>query len=74
MIKLKLINIGASIGAVFPEELLTRLKVHDGDTLFAAETKDGYLITPYDPSISDQLEAGREIMNDYSDAFKALAE
>ncbi len=73
MTTLKLTKIGTSTGAVLPREMLTRLKVEKGDTLYAIETKEGYLITPYDPAISDQLEAGREFMKEYRDTFKALA-
>ena len=53
--------------------MLTRLKVEKGDTLYAIETKEGYLFTPYDPAIADQLDAGREFMKEYRDTFKALA-
>ncbi|MBS1828189.1 MAG: AbrB/MazE/SpoVT family DNA-binding domain-containing protein [Acidobacteria bacterium] len=73
MLSLKLTKIGTSTGAVLPKEMLTRLKVAKGDMLYAIETKDGYLITPYDPTIEDQLEAGREFMKEYRDTFKALA-
>lgn len=73
MTSLKLIRIGTSTGAILPKEMLTRLKVEKGDTLYAIETKEGYLITPYDPTIADQLEAGREFMKEYRDTFKALA-
>jgi putative addiction module antidote len=70
---LKLTKIGTSTGAVLPKEMLARMKVAKGDTLYAIETAEGYLITPYDPAIEDQLEAGREFMKDYRDTFKALA-
>jgi putative addiction module antidote len=73
MTSLKLIKIGTSTGAILPKELLARLKVEKGDTLYAIETKEGYLITPYDPAIAEQLDAGREFMKDYRDTFKALA-
>lgn len=71
---LKLTTIGTSTGAVIPKEMLARMKVEKGDSLYAIETADGYLITPYDPSIKDQLTAGRQFMKDYRDTFKALAE
>ena len=71
---LKLTTIGTSTGAVIPKEMLAHMKVEKGDSLYAIETTDGYLITPYDPSIEDQLEAGRQFMKDYRDTFKALAE
>ena len=73
MTSLKLTRIGTSTGAILPKEMLARLKVEKGDTLYAIETKDGYLITPCDPTIEDQLTAGREFMKDYRDTFKALA-
>lgn len=73
MTKLKLTSIGTSTGAIIPKEMLSKLKVKKGDVLFAVETADGYLLTPYDPDIEDQLEAGRDFMKKYRDTFKALA-
>jgi len=70
---LKLTKIGTSTGAVIPKEMLARLKVEKGDVLYAIETPEGYLLTPYDPAIEEQLEAGREFMKEYRDTFKALA-
>ena len=73
MPSLKLTKVGTSTGTIIPKEMLARMKVEKGDTLFAIETKEGYLITPYDPAIAEQLEAGREFMKDYRETFKALA-
>ncbi len=70
---LKLTTIGTSTGLVIPKEMLTRLKVEKGDSLFAVETPDGYLLTPYDPAIEAQLEAGRRFMKEYRDTFRELA-
>ncbi len=74
MTALKLTSIGTLTGAVIPKEMLTRLKVGKGDTLYAIETAEGYLLTPYDPTIDDQLKAGQQFMKQYRDTFKALAE
>ena len=73
MPSLKLTKVGTSTGTIIPKEMLARMKVEKGDTLFAIETKEGYLITPYDPAIADQIDAGREFMKDYRETFKALA-
>ena len=73
MITLKLTTVGTSTGAVIPKEMLARLKVQKGDTLYAIETPDGYLLTPYDPAIEEQLKAGQDFMKTYRDTFKALA-
>ncbi len=70
---LKLTKMGESTGAILPKEMLARMKVENGDTLYAIETTDGYLITPNNPAIEDQLEAGREFMRDYRETFKELA-
>jgi putative addiction module antidote len=74
MVSLKLTAVGTSTGAIIPKEMLARMKVEKGDSLYAIETAEGYLITPYDPAIATQLEAGRNFMKDYRDTFKALAE
>ncbi len=73
MAVLKLTRMGTSIGAVIPKEMLARLKVEKGDMLFATETQDGYLLTPYDQALQEQLEAGRRFMKQYRETFKALA-
>jgi putative addiction module antidote len=70
---LKLTTIGTSTGVVIPKEMLARLKIGKGDTLYAIETAEGYLLTPYDPAIAEQLKAGKQFMKEYRDTFKALA-
>jgi putative addiction module antidote len=70
---IKVIQIGTSMGAIFPKEMLAQLKVQKGDTLFTVETPDGILLTPYDPQVDQQLEVGREFMREYRDTFRALA-
>jgi putative addiction module antidote len=71
---LKLKAVGTSTGVVLPKEMLIRMRVEKGDTLFAIETPDGYMLTPYDPEINEQLEAGRGVMKQYRETFKKLAE
>lgn len=71
---LKLTTVGSSTGAVFPKELLAQLKLEKGDQLYAVETPEGLLLTPYDPTIKEQLEIGHDFMREYRDTFKVLAE
>jgi len=73
MVKLKLRAVGTSTGLVLPKEALHRLKVKTGDTLFAVETPEGYLLTPYDPALEEQLKLGREIMAEHRETLRALA-
>jgi len=71
--KLKLRAVGTSTGLVLPKEALQRMNVKQGDTLFAVETPDGFLLTPFDPEVEEQVRLGREFMAKYRDAFRALA-
>ena len=50
------------------------MKVERGDLLHVVETPDGFLLTPYDPEVAAQVEAGRAFMKQYRDTFKVLAE
>ncbi len=71
--KLKLRAVGTSTGIVLPKEFLHRLRVKKEDVLFAVETPEGYLLTPYDPEVEEELKLGREFMAEYRDTFRALA-
>ena len=73
MHQLKLTQIGNSVGVILPKEVLARLRLEKGDTVFVTETPDGCAITPYDPGIEDQLKAGREFMREFRDTFPTLA-
>ncbi len=73
MAALKLTQIGNSVGVILPKELLTRLKLEKGDSLFWTEAANGVMLTPYDPELEDQLKLGREFMHDYRDTFHQLA-
>jgi putative addiction module antidote len=70
---LKIIQIGNSLGVTFPKEMLADLKLEKGDTVTATPAPDGYRLTPYDPDVARQVEAGREVMREYRDTLRALA-
>jgi len=74
MSSLKLRAIGNSIGVLLPKEILARLKVGEGDTLHVVETKDGIMLTPLDPAVAEQIRLGREVMHQYRDTLRALAQ
>jgi hypothetical protein len=59
--KLKLRAVGTSTGILLPKEMLVRMKLKKDDNLFAVETPEGYLLTPYDPEVERQLSRGREL-------------
>jgi putative addiction module antidote len=70
---LKLTQIGNSVGVILPKDVLARLKVARGDTLFLTEAANGLTLTPYDPELDEQLKAGREFIREYRDTFHQLA-
>jgi putative addiction module antidote len=73
MTALKLTQIGNSVGVILPKEVLSRLKLEKGDTVFVTDAANGVMLTPYDPALDEQLEAGREFMREYRDTFHQLA-
>jgi hypothetical protein len=73
MPKLDLIALGATTGVVIPEEILARMRVKQGDSLFAVETPEGYLLTAFDPEIEEQMELGREGMKQFRETYIKLA-
>ncbi len=73
MHSLKLTQIGNSVGLILPKEVLARLKLAKGDTVFMTATPEGCALTPYDPVLEEQLVAGREFMREFRDTFHQLA-
>lgn len=73
MSALKITQIGNSVGVILPKEVLARLKVAKGDTLFLTDAANGIILTPYDPELEAQLKLGREFMHEYRDTFHQLA-
>ena len=62
MSALKLTQIGNSVGVILPKELLSRLKLEKGDTLFVSDAANGVMLTPYDPELVEQMAQARRIM------------
>ena len=73
MTTLKLTQIGNSVGVILPREILSRLKLEKGDSVFVTETPDGVALTPYDPAFEDQMVAARRIMKKRRDVLRELA-
>ena len=73
MVKVKVTTIGSSAGIVLPKEILTRLRVDKGDSLFLTESPDGVKITPYDPEFERQMTLARRVMSEDRDVLRELA-
>jgi hypothetical protein len=44
-----------------------------GDTVFVTDAANGVTLTPYDPTLDEELKAGREFMREFRDTFHQLA-
>jgi putative addiction module antidote len=70
----KVTTVGSSVGIVLPKEVLAKLHVQKGDSLYITETPDGVQLTPYDEEFELQIEIGQKVMRKYRDALRKLAE
>ena len=70
----KVTTVGNSAGIVLPKEVLERLRVAKGDTLYVIETPDGVQLTPYDPEFAAQMDVAEKVMRKRRDVLKKLAE
>ena len=64
---------GGSVGATLPKDMADRLRVEPGDVVFAVETDDGILLTPYDPDVEDALGIASNVAKQYRSALRELA-
>lgn len=72
--KLKITTIGNSTGVILPKEILEKLRVSKGDTLFAIETSRGIELTPFNPEVAEQMQLAEQVMREDRDALRKLAE
>ncbi len=70
---LKLTQIGNSVGVILPKEVLARLKLEKGDTVYLTENPDGVTLSPNDPAFEAQMEAARGIMKKRRAVLRELA-
>jgi len=64
---------GTSVSSTIPRDMADRLRVGVGDTLFAIETEDGVLLTPYDPTVEQALTAYDRAAKRFRGAFRRLS-
>ncbi len=74
MTTLKLTQIGNSVGVILPKELLAKLKLEKGDTVFVTEAANGaVMMTPYDADFEAQMSEARKVMKDRRNVLRELA-
>ncbi len=74
MSALKLTQIGNSVGVILPKELLARLRLEKGDTLFVTEAANGaVMLSPYNAEFESQMLAARSVMKKRRNVLHELA-
>jgi putative addiction module antidote len=74
MTKLKITTVGNSAGVVLPRDLLARLRVDKGDTLYVTELVDGIKLAPFDPEFAARMEVAERIMRSRRNLLRKLAD
>ena len=74
MLAFKITTVGSSAGIILTKEVMTRLRLQKGDTIFLTEAPDGsYRLTPYSPEFERQMKLAEQVMHDDRDLLRALA-
>jgi putative addiction module antidote len=73
MTSLKLTSIGNSVGVILPRELLAKLGVQKGDTLYAIDSPDGVRLTTADPDFEAQMADAERLMHKWRHVLRELA-
>ena len=72
--KIEIKKIGNSTGLILPKELLARLRLKQGDSLFVTQLPDGGVkLTPRDPNFERGMDLARKAMRKYRNALRELA-
>ncbi|HJS76235.1 MAG TPA: AbrB/MazE/SpoVT family DNA-binding domain-containing protein [Burkholderiales bacterium] len=71
--KIKITTVGNSAGIILPKELLARLRLEKGDTLYATELPDGVKLSPFDPKLAGQMEVAEKVMRKRRTLLRKLA-
>lgn len=70
----KVTQVGNSVGVVLSKELLAKLRVEKGDSLYAVETPEGIELRRYDPDFAKQMDIAEKIIREDRDILKRLAD
>ena len=70
---LRVIQIGNSLGVIFPKEITNYLHIKKGDALYVTLSPNGIEVSPYNPELQAQIAEGQAFMNEHHETFKVLA-
>lgn len=74
LFKLKVTNIGDSVGVVLPKEALEKMQLEKGDNIYLTETDFGFEISGHNPQFEEEMATARQVMKQYRNALRELAQ
>jgi putative addiction module antidote len=73
-VALKITKVGNSAAIILPKDLLARLRVALGDTLYATESPEGVRLTASNPDFEAKMAVAERIMREDRDILHVLAQ
>jgi putative addiction module antidote len=73
MTKLTVRRVGNSLGVILPQEVISQLRVGEGDTITLTQSPEGMRLTPYNPEFDRQMELAQKGIRKYRNALRELA-
>lgn len=74
MVHLKVQKFGDSLGLILPNEVLGKLNLHEGQSVFIGEAPDGEIhITASDSAVSYKMSVAKDIAERYRNTLRELA-
>ncbi len=67
-------KVGNASGVILPQEILKRLNVAEGDTVYVTETPDGISLSSHDADFNEAMMHAERVMKEDDAALRRLAE
>ncbi|MFW6357692.1 MAG: AbrB/MazE/SpoVT family DNA-binding domain-containing protein [Chroococcales cyanobacterium] len=74
MNQLKVCKLGDSVGVTLPKEVLEKMGITEGDTLYLSEVPGGIQLTRSNPAFEKVMEAYQKVNEKYGNALRKLAQ
>ena len=71
--EVKITQIGNSKGIILPKEVIDKLNLEKGDSLWLSDSPIGFSASVYDPAFADQMDKARKIMKKRRNVLHELA-
>jgi len=71
--QVRVTTVGNSVGVIFPKELMEKLCISKGDTLYVLETPNGFELKLKDPDFVQQMEAAEAVMCEDRNVLRSSA-